>query len=232
MNSLPQCHAPFKRMHILFANIWCLNPRLPEALLRLQAENADVVVLAELPECDVELAAETFKAYPHQQVIVPNSVGSLAVYSKFPITQFEELRFGLLANRPQGRFTIDYQGGFELFAVHTSAPFTVPNRNRRNRQIEKLAELIKAESKPVIAVGDFNCSHRSKALRPLTENIDLHEGRTGQKIAPSWPAGFCFWSIDHIFHSHHFEVQSFEVGRFIYSDHRPISTHLSLPDPQ
>lgn len=218
-------------MHILFANIWCLNPRLPEALRRLAAVGADIVVLAELPECDLALAEETFAAYPYKQVIVPNSAGSLAVYSKFAITQFEELRFGLLANRPQGRLTIDYQGGFELFAIHTSAPFTIPNRNRRNRQIEKLAELIKAEEKPVIAIGDFNCSHRSKALHPLTENIDLHEGRIGQKVAPSWPAGFCFWSIDHIFHSHHFTVQSFEVLGFIYSDHRPISTHLTLPDP-
>lgn len=217
-------------MNIVFANIWCFNPRMDFALRALKAHQADVLVLAELPAKRIDFAKKLFSDLPHQQVIAPNSAGSLAVFSRYPISDFEELRFGLLANRPQGRMTIAYKTGFTLFAVHTSAPFTIPNRNRRNRQIEKIAAMVNEESQPVIAIGDFNASHRSPALAPLAKHPRLREGRIGQKISPSWPAGIRFWSIDHIFHSHRFEAQSFEVLPFIYSDHHPISSHLTLAE--
>ncbi len=215
-------------MKLIFSNLWYKNPRIPHALDRLKQADADLIVLSELPRFQIPSVTERLKDYPYFEIVSPNPVGSLAIFSKYPISDFEELNQGDFMGRPQGIMHIGYRSGFKLFVVHASAPWTYPRFLRRNRQLSAISDLAKTVNEPLLMVGDFNASHRRKEMRAFKTDCALAECRDGKRTQASWPMIGRFWSLDHMFYSSHFEMKQFACLNFVYSDHLPIFGEFEL----
>ncbi len=196
------------------------------AVERLKAQAADIIVLSELPSTQIAAISLRLQDYPYQEVVSPSPVGSLAVFSKHPISDFEELNQGAFAGRPQGIMHIDYRSGFKLMIVHASAPWTYPRYRKRNRQLSALAQLANTLDDPLLMIGDFNASHRRKELKTL--KASMSECRGGLQRLASWPMFGSFWCIDHVFYSEHFQMKQFERLNFLYSDHLPVFAEFDL----
>ncbi len=215
-------------MKLLFSNLWCKNPRINRAVDRLKEAEADLIVLSELSPVHSEKVIAQLRSYPYFKVVSPNPVGSIAIFSRYPITDFEELNKEEFNGRPQGLMRIGYQSGFQLLAVHASAPWTYPRYLRRNRQLSAISKLVKNLNEPLIIAGDFNASHRVREMQRLKKHCDLEECRNGERKQPSWPMFGSFWCIDHLFYSNHFQMKQFQCLDFVYSDHLPVIAEFTL----
>ncbi len=215
-------------MKIIFSNIWNLNPRLFWAVESLKQEDADVLIFAEMPDRKIDQVQELLGNYDYQQSVSPNPVGSLVVYSKYPISDYQEINEGVFEGRPQGIMRIEYGRGFKLAAIHTSAPWTFNRYKKRNSQLLALSHFPRIHEEPLIMAGDFNASHRQKELHALKACGRMSECRSGKRVKASWPMINGFWCIDHIYYSREFELKRFELLDFVFSDHLPVAAEFEL----
>lgn len=215
-------------MKLIFSNVLRFNPRIEYAFEKLNQLNPDILVIAEFPTHKSKRILPILSSYPYQQIFTPKKPGSLAIFSKYKISNVEHINQEVFQSKPQASMNIDYKTGFKLYTIHTPAPYSYRNYRNRNKQILQLTEDLKQENQPMIIVGDFNASHRRWEMKQFKEELNLSECRNGYLVKPTWPIGPKFWCLDHIFYSKEFELLDFKRLKFIYSDHLPIAAEFNF----
>ena len=86
---------------------------------------------------------------------------------------------------------------------------------------------------PLIMLGDFNTSPRSRAYRRLTASLrDAQIAAPYHKVSPTFPSRLPLLRIDHVFVSHSVRVTRVEVPRTpmarVASDHLPLMVEFQL----
>jgi endonuclease/exonuclease/phosphatase (EEP) superfamily protein YafD len=217
-------------------NMYPDNQREAEAIEWLLAQDADLLLIQEhdgdLPPLD--------DTYPHAQVIREDS-GS-AIYSRYPITDYEEVTFGEFTHQ---RAVIEIDGSpFVLYNVHLAMPLTqnesipLPLRydsTQRDLQIRELLARAPEETLPVLITGDFNMSEFSPVYDTIrAEFTDVYRA-SSWGIGATWPGGASEeWTtplprlirLDYVWYSTNFRALSAYVGPAMGSDHLPLIVTL------
>jgi vancomycin resistance protein VanJ len=160
----------------------------------LAADGAGILAFTELDaDSGSAIADELAHAYPHAY-----RVGTVGVWSRYPILDQESLDLGLGWNRAL-RVEVDAPGGaVSVYVVH-AASLRPGVQGARDGMLSALGQRIREDRSPrLIALGDFNAVSTDPALAGIAG--ELGEVRFGG-LAPAftWPAAFPAVRIDHVF---------------------------------
>jgi hypothetical protein len=130
---------------------------------------------------------------------------------------------------------------YTLFAVHLTNPLWEWGKRleRRNLELDALATAVKAETGPVVIIGDFNTPPNALPFSRFIKRANVDHTSCGGRWLPTWrPYGWRtkFKSgnpltgipIDHLF-TRDIDVVSCTVGEDFGSDHLPLVVELKKP---
>lgn len=160
----------------------------------LAAEGADIIALTELDGESLAAARDVLAAdYPRSY-----AVGTVAIWSTYPIADTEPLFLGLGWKRA---LRVEVQTPTASVAVYVLHAASVrPGRQHdRDTMLSGLADAIAADTADaLIAVGDFNSTSTDPALAAVRGRADWVRPTDGS-LGLTWPAGFPLARIDHVF---------------------------------
>ena len=231
-------------------NVQGHNQELDAATDWLLAAEADVIVLQETAEGYDHRLARLYDVYAHEDHVE----GSVRIFSRYAILEREILSIEDEPGRLALRLLLD-QNGREL-AVY-AAHFVLPQSNakispvvpdigidfvfryderRRNAQIRSMLEILQAEARPFLLVGDFNMSDASLIYAEIAAQLGDAWRDAGVGAGRTWPvADVIGWPrviqpllrIDYIWHSAELRAVAATVGAAIGSDHLPVKAVLA-----
>lgn len=247
-------------LKIISFNVWGDNPHLDDVQAWLREQNADIVLMQEIPPTwSGDGVPELLDLYPHQasQSAELRYWGQAAI-SRYPLESVEDFDLEGDGTGSHQRLVINVDGQqIAVYNVHFEMPvregarFYVPidhhavdlalryDDTRRNGQINRLLPLLDAEALPYLVVGDFNMSDDAVIYSVFAERMgdSFHEAGTG--LGASWPvasvAGLpsfvpLLLRIDYVWHSEEFRTVSAQLGDPLGSDHLPLVVELTIPE--
>ena len=197
----------------------------------LRTARPDVAVFMETDTGWGEALERCFEDYPHRIMQPQDNSYGMILASRYPL-KHSEVQFLLNKEVPSISCVVTLPGGGDvrIIALHPEPP--VPNRDTYGRDAEILlvAEEAQAEKGPLIVTGDLNDVAWSRTTRRFLRISGLLDPRQGRGLFNSFDARYWFlrWPLDHIFHSHHFELVAIKRQRFVGSDHFPMYYKLAL----
>lgn len=239
------------------------NNRTPERIPEIvQDISADIVALQEV-SLEFERRLETLDAYPYQAIhgktdnATDRRTMGQGILSKYPILDdtYWTYDFGELPLGNQ-RVVIDVEGQLiVVYNVHPTHPGMTGHaffdHRQRGKEIADLLQRVKAETLPVLLLGDFNMPDLSHDYSLITAHLtdtfrtvgrgmgfsfpDFGEANVHdsvQLLPDSLPGHLptpLLLRLDYVFHSEEFTG----VNAYIYhtsggSDHRPLVVELAL----
>ncbi|MGF6824666.1 vancomycin resistance protein VanJ [Microbacterium sp. ZKA21] len=188
----------------------------------LAATGADVVAMVELAAASRSAAAAVLDAqYPHSY-----HVGTVSLWSAYPITDAEPLELGLGWKRAL-RATVQTPGGdVRVYLMH-AASLRPGEQSARDTMLTGIADEMRADgAERMIAVGDFNAASTDPALADLRDVADQVRPTDGS-LGMTWPATFPLVRIDQVF-QHGMSVLSSTTLPVGASDHRATLTTVGF----
>lgn len=180
----------------------------------------DLIAFQELDAASrAPVAGVLDEAYPHSA-----TVGTLGLWSRFPIADLEPLDLGLGWYRAM-RFDLAHPDGpIRVYAVH-AASARIFSHDPRDEMLRELAELVRDDpSERVVVLGDFNAGSEDRVLAPLRDELE-EPNQTSGGFGFSWPGKFPFVRLDHVF-VRGFAATDAETVRLGESDHLAVTAEL------
>lgn len=223
---------------VLTFNSGSYNPDMDTFAATLRDADVDVVAIQELSAEFADAIQDSLgEEYPYR-ALYGTGAGGAGLISRYPIR--EETLFRLeLRGFPYQRAVIDVHGQeVAFYNVHPLAPsFWGGYRSRALVDMPPLAELIRAEGRPTILVGDFNTVDQSAAYDVLRDaglndafrqagfgyglTFPVRGRHQGINIPPLVRIDF-IWSTDD------FKTLDARVAPDLGSDHMPVLASLRL----
>ncbi|MGF1447797.1 MAG: endonuclease/exonuclease/phosphatase family protein [Opitutales bacterium] len=160
------------------------------------------------------------EVHGYQQFFRPGH--SVAIYSRLPFTvRAWSPGLGLLAIEvapPDG------PTHFMLTGVHLFSPRLPEYWNQRNAQLRELAQSCAQSDRPLLVMGDLNCSPQSPFYVDFVQQSGLTPVHASWLPPVTWArySPLLFASIDHAFRSPEVGTVDLRTGPSLGSDHRPI----------
>jgi len=133
------------------------------------------------------------------EVFAEPGVPGTGLYSRLPLSDAEDVP-GFTAHTIHATITGPV-GEFTMFAIHPQAP---GKRNHDNwaADLDRLAEVLGAETGPVVVAGDFNTTRDQSGFRAI-EGLGYVDAadRIDAGFRPTYPANgrvFALFAIDHV----------------------------------
>ncbi|RJQ80405.1 hypothetical protein D5S17_08045 [Pseudonocardiaceae bacterium YIM PH 21723] len=175
-------------LRVISQNLDAANPDPCGALRELGRDSADLIAVEELTGrsegCDMDL--------PHQV-----RKGTVALWSRFPITGSTPLELGLGWPRALRATVTTPRGAITVYVVHL--PSARPGATvDRDAGLRALAGLLAAEPPgPVLVAGDFNTASTDRAFDLFTGYRNAQR-EAGTGFGFTWPAAFPVTRPDHL----------------------------------
>ena len=237
---------PFVEMpanyRVISANVWKQNTNAEKVLAFVKAEDPDLALFMEVnDEMGKQLEAlETILPYNSNQ-LTPYRLGTV-LYSKTPLSEVQLQQFNTRSAVHISAHVEANGRSFSVVGIHPFPPINPELFVDRNRAFEAVSEYVKAQSDPVILMGDFNVTMWSPYYRQIARQSGLSNTRSGAGILPTWPATLSYLSlpdlgeltrllqipIDHCLVSSSLKVVGMHTGPDIGSDHLPIAIDLQM----
>lgn len=222
----PDLAAINSKIALITANLFCFNPWQRDAIQQLFAATADILILPEVRPALLHWLQETANKGGYRLVAAPtNNQMTLCLLSRLPIAHSRIIDQESFAGRPQLR--VELTTGITIFGIHLMAPITPRKCKERNAQLLQLTTLLRRESQPVIAAGDFNTMPKEQIFQPLLQVASQAMARPAAR-PKSWPSLLPLASLDHVIHNHHVRLEQLTQGRFNGSDHLPLMARLAI----
>lgn len=209
---------------LLIANVLRRN-RDYSALLNLITEyEPDFIGLVEPDQAWVDGLSKLAESYPYQFTVLRTDNYGLAVFSKYPIQQGENITFGE-KSIPTLFVKIQIRDIYiTLLLTHPPPPRSQHEFKQRGKHLSALAALVRNEPEPILLCGDFNSTPWTHSLRNLVKFSGLVDSSRGYGYQPSWPAGRLWMGvpIDHCLVSPSIKIVERRILRPIGSDHLPL----------
>lgn len=193
----------------------------PESTARAALDRSpDLIAFQELDAASrAPVAAVLDEAYPHSV-----AVGTLGLWSRFPIDDLEPLDLGLGWYRAMRADLASPEGPIRIYAVH-AASARIFSHEQRDEMLTELADLVRDDpSGRVVALGDFNAGSEDRVLAPLLDEV-REPNQTSGGFGFSWPRRFPFVRLDHVL-VRGFEATDAETVRLGDSDHLAVTAEL------
>ncbi len=211
-------------------NVSRINPTPDRAFEYLQSVKPDIVVLEECDQRWIERLQQARTDYPSVIGQPREDAFGIALASRIPLDEASIRRLGpyrlpaVIARVHVGERPLTVIG------VHAMSPLSPRDSAVRNTMLRELAALVRAETRPVLLLGDLNTSPWSWAFGELIRASGLQDTRRGFGVQASWPAGLgpLGIPIDHCLVSPGLVVHHRLVGPSHGSDHHPILVELAV----
>lgn len=243
-------------IRVITFNMWGGNPMQAELTAWLRSQNADIVLLQEVPlGYERKHIADMGSIYPYfyrQQT--PGRWWTNAVLSKFPITTITDLDSDNQSPSTRQRLVLELSGRqIALYSIHLTFTKRAPrirtktwsilnsitsyDESHRNQEIDCLLSELSCETLPYIMAGDFNMSAQSVKYQELAARMYDSFREAGHGLGGTWPNGGVLnlprfvpplLRIDYIWHSDHLRAITANVGPDIGSDHHPVIVELEF----
>lgn len=160
----------------------------------LAGQGADVVALTELDGESLSAAREALAAdYPYS-----SAVGTVAIWSRYPITDVEPLFLGLGWKRALRAEVQTTTTPLAVYVLH-AASVRPGHQQDRDTMLAGLADAVAADpAAGLITVGDFNATSADPALSAIRAQADWVRPTDGT-LGFTWPAAFPLARIDQVF---------------------------------
>ena len=212
-------------VRLMSFNSWLQNRNIEALAQEIERNDPDILLMIEFGPDQRSLKDRLRGRYAYQDDCLHLEHCNMAVFSKFPIADFES--HGAWEGPPMVRATFGEElGGLNFIGIHSGR---FPYLRAQLTQLGELGDLVRKLSGPRIVAGDFNATPSSRMLsvfqaRSVMRRID--------EFLPTWPARWQLpqLAIDHIFVSE--EVKSLEVARIggnAGSDHFPLVARVAVP---
>lgn len=210
----------------------------------VQSEKVDLIVMqefeAQLNYNLYELVSE-FSFFPFNAIHSSKNSGiGMALFSRHPIIRSEKITFPHSQNGFMWADILINNDTVRVFNCHmqtTGFYSTIDKGNRVMRRTTKENFLLRAEQSkrvrdaidstiyPLLVCGDFNDTPRSYTYKTIKGN-NLKDSKNGVLWKGSYRWSLNLLRIDYILHSKEFNRISHRVGKYHYSDHKPIFVEL------
>lgn len=186
----------------------------------LAESGADVIALTELDGDSLAAASEVLaEEYPHSF-----TVGTVAVWSRYPLADAEPLTLGLSWKRA---LRVEVQTPTAPVAVYVlhAASVRPGHQQDRDTMLGGIAEQVAADpADALIVVGDFNAPSTDPALAALRAEADWVRPTDGS-LGFTWPVAFPLVRIDQVF-VRGLDVITSSTMRAGHSDHLATVTRV------
>ncbi|GGF38934.1 endonuclease/exonuclease/phosphatase family protein [Subtercola lobariae] len=188
----------------------------------LAATGADVIALEEMTSDDFDTISSTLAAdYPYSY-----GVGTVGVWSKYPVINAQPLNLGLGWNRALAADVQTPQGLVSIYVIH-AASARPGDVSARDSMLAALASTLpNDENSRVIAVGDFNAASTDRAMGGIEGQLTEANQSEGM-LGSTWPASLPVTRLDHLL-QRGMTVTSNTTLTAGDSDHRAILTSMNL----
>lgn len=195
-----------------------------QSALELADDGSDVIALQELDAGSAQRVSTALEdVYPHHFV-----VGTVGVWSKYPLTNSQPLELGLGWKRALSTQVDTDSGSLRLYVIHAAS--ARPNDHvDRDEMLRQLASVVQADpEESIIAVGDFNATSTDRAFKKISSILDEPNPDDGL-LGFTWPRSpFPVMRLDHVL-VRGLEVTSNTNVEAGPSDHLAVQTVLNLP---
>lgn len=205
----------FKVAHF---NVWKKNTAHEKIIKAAKNTQATILSFEEINDRWWDALQQGLKNdYPHYHVVVRDDNFGIAVFSKYPLTNIQEKYF---SDVPSITASIQMPfGTLQWVSSHTLPPKSNEWYQKRNGDLNRIAQYMQGQSGYKLAVGDYNTVSWAPVLRRFKKTANLQDAR--RSFTPSWPT----WNwllgvpIDHIFYSPAFRCLNFDIVPKTPSDH-------------
>ncbi|WP_136043397.1 MULTISPECIES: endonuclease/exonuclease/phosphatase family protein [unclassified Microbacterium] len=195
--ALPALPAPAdaeEELTIASQNVRAHSGSAAASATELARSEADVIALTELDGDSLSAASEVLAdAYPHSY-----TVGTVALWSRYPLTSAEPLTLGLSWKRALRVEVQSPAGPVAVYVLH-AASVRPGQQQDRDTMLHGIAEQVASdEATALVVVGDFNAPSTDPALAALRAEADWARPTDGT-LGFTWPAAFPLVRIDQVF---------------------------------
>jgi endonuclease/exonuclease/phosphatase (EEP) superfamily protein YafD len=237
---------------IMTFNVWVHNQQFDKTVDWVLAQDADVIVIQELIDDNLDELPRLLKAYPYG-ILIP---GNVKMLSRYPYIEGSSINIDEPTENYDGRWAIravlEIDGrSLTVYGAHLGLPqgdeahfgleteqwplsFILHyDETHRNKQIGNLAARIAQETNPVILAGDFNTSHTSTILDEFRA-IGLVDSfsKVGSDWGMTWPyldIARPVIRIDYVWASPNIRPLRLQRGSYMGSDHLSLIADFDLP---
>jgi endonuclease/exonuclease/phosphatase family metal-dependent hydrolase len=158
-----------------------------------------------------------FSATQINRQVGKTSIHGNIILSRKPIEAVEDHKLpGRIPGRGKLMARVD---GLCIVNTHLSL-----NAAAQTAQLRYIEDVVKAETSPLLVLGDFNCAPQAHHLEKFAEGTGLKLlTNTDHKTYPAWKPKHAY---DHILGSKRFKRAKPKVHDVTLSDHRPISVSI------
>jgi endonuclease/exonuclease/phosphatase (EEP) superfamily protein YafD len=215
--------APSAPLRLIAINVWYRNRQFQRVVDYIAAERPDFVLLAEITAEWEEALAPLHQAYAHRYATRGLRGTGLLLLSRWPMQAAVWPDFSDIEPAVSATLLIN-ERNVQVLSVHTSWPLGPESSALRDRQLARVAEFARAQTGPLIVLGDLNVSPFSSHFQAMLAGGNLKSAAQGFGWQPTWPtflppAGI---QIDHALTSAGVVVTRFRRGPRVGSDHLPI----------
>ena len=224
-------------IRILVSNVLMDNKQSSIVRNLIVQHSPDIVLLLEANQRWQDDMKPIEPDYPHRVLYPLENTYGMLMYSRFPL-RHHELRFLIMDDIPSvyAQLELPSKQLVHFYGVHPMPPSPTENE----RSTERDAELVlvgkeaRRQSGPIIVAGDLNDVAWSHTTRLFQRLSGLLDPRIGRGLFNTFNAMYFFlrWPLDHVFVSHHFQLQQILRLPKCGSDHFPMFIALTYaPDP-
>src|SRR5699024_9901909 len=198
-------------------------PQPTAAAQNLVDQDPDIVTIQELESLSGKIIhKELDSAFTHARV-----VDTIGVWSKWPMSEPEEVDLGLQWPRAFATTISTDHGDIRFYAVHM--PSVRPgHESMRNAALRRLSTLLKTDSADhLIVAGHFNPASTDGNLSTLVPQLEDSREQARGGFGFTWPARFPVTRLDHVLYRG-FDASFDEVLERGSSDHRAVLAGLAL----
>lgn len=233
-------------LSVVTFNVQGSNAELDQATRWLIEAAPDLIVLQETAEGYDHRLAPLYAVYAHEDHIE----GSVRIFSRHAIIERDVLMIEDEPGRAVLRVLLDWNARpLAVYAAHVTLPLKPRlqpdpdadigpeallryDESRRNAQIRRLLDILKTETQPYIAAGDFNLSDASLIYAEVAAQMVDAWRAAGKGAGRTWPVAEAIGlprlihpllRIDYIWHSEGLRATAAALGPAIGSDHLPVS---------
>lgn len=209
-------------MTIVSQNVRAHSGGAAASAVELAGSGADVIALTELDADSLTAARDALAAeYPHS-----SSVGTVGIWSRFPIANAQPLTLGLDWKRALRVEVQTPDAAIAVYVMH-AASVRPGHQQDRDTMLSGIAEAAASDSaEAIIVVGDFNAASADPALGAIRSELDWVRPTDGT-LGMTWPAALPLARIDQVF-VRGLDVQSSTTQRAGNSDHLATVTTVSV----
>jgi endonuclease/exonuclease/phosphatase (EEP) superfamily protein YafD len=214
---------PNRSFRVLFANVHTKNTRYQDLRRQIEREQPDFVGLVEVNTewlQDLSLDSE----FPYAQSIPQQDNFGIALYSKHPLTVFNEGYGEEVTPAIRAEVTEGDLAGLRIAVVHGIPPLSAAAYRHNRLLLRRIATEVRHARNPYLLMGDFNATIFSGLFRKLFWGGEMRHAGQGGSYFTTWDAESVFkrLMLDHILLSGCLRTTRYERGRYFGSDHYPL----------